>query len=448
MVLHLPDDISGHACAVKVLLAKCPSGGPKVNNRSKDLKLESDGTSLTQVNAICKAIARQSCPDLIGSSASDSAQVEQWMSFVHTRFTPVTDEALVELNEVLAKRVFIVNNRLSLADICLYAALSDAVVAFPVAQQSTFCHILRWYDHIHHSVDAPSSSPPICPVVSLPPAAAPKVPSQPAPPAAKRRPDSSATSTAAAASSAVSTGGKKDSAAKKDSAPAADAGSSKADAPVEGMSKKAAKKAAKGGGDRAAASAGSADDAAAAKKAERAAKNAAKNAPAPAAATGPPSVDALDIRVGTITSVQKHPDADALYQEEIDVGEAAPRQIVSGLVKWVPQEEMQGRRVAVLVNLKPAKMRGVTSYGMVLCASSDSAVEPLAVPEGVPNGERVMVDGFAADPEAQLNPKKKVLEALLPDMATSADGVACFKGTPFSTSKGPLSSKIASAPVK
>lgn len=88
-------------------------------------------------------------------------------------------------------------------------------------------------------------------------------------------------------------------------------------------------------------------------------------APAPAAAAGPPSVDALDVRVGTITSVQKHPDADALYQEEIDIGEAAPRQVVSGLVKWVPQQEMQGRRVAVLVNLKPAKMRGVTSFGMV-----------------------------------------------------------------------------------
>lgn len=88
-------------------------------------------------------------------------------------------------------------------------------------------------------------------------------------------------------------------------------------------------------------------------------------APAPAAAAGPPSVDALDIRVGTITAVKKHPDADALYLEEIDVGEDAARQVVSGLVKWVPQAQMQGRRVAVLVNLKPAKMRGVTSYGMV-----------------------------------------------------------------------------------
>lgn len=50
------------------------------------------------------------------------------MSFVNTRFTPATDDALVELNAVLSDRVFIVSNRLTLADLCLYAALSDAVV--------------------------------------------------------------------------------------------------------------------------------------------------------------------------------------------------------------------------------------------------------------------------------------------------------------------------------
>lgn len=88
-------------------------------------------------------------------------------------------------------------------------------------------------------------------------------------------------------------------------------------------------------------------------------------ASAPAAAATPAGVDALDIRVGTITAVQQHPDADGLYLEEIDVGEAAPRQVISGLVKWVPQAEMQGRRVAVVLNLKPAKMRGVMSHGMV-----------------------------------------------------------------------------------
>lgn len=53
------------------------------------------------------------------------------------------------------------------------------------------------------------------------------------------------------------------------------------------------------------------------------------------------SVTRLDIRVGLITSAKKHPDADSLYVEEIDVGEGQPRTVVSGLVKYIPLEEMQ-----------------------------------------------------------------------------------------------------------
>lgn len=78
----------------------------------------------------------------------------------------------------------------------------------------------------------------------------------------------------------------------------------------------------------------------------------------------------LDIRVGKIVEVSKHPDADSLYVEKIDLGEAIPRTIVSGLAKYVPIEQMENRLVAVLCNLKPAKMRGVESQGMVLCASA------------------------------------------------------------------------------
>ena len=49
----------------------------------------------------------------------------------------------------------------------------------------------------------------------------------------------------------------------------------------------------------------------------------------------------LDIGVGVITKVQKHPDADSLYVEEIDVGEPTPRTVVSGLVKYISLEAMQ-----------------------------------------------------------------------------------------------------------
>ena len=65
----------------------------------------------------------------------------------------------------------------------------------------------------------------------------------------------------------------------------------------------------------------------------------------------------------------------------------------------------------------------------VLCASTDAAVEPLAVPEGVPNGERVMVEGASNPPEDHINPKKKILEALFPDMTTNEGAHATVTAT-------------------
>lgn len=65
----------------------------------------------------------------------------------------------------------------------------------------------------------------------------------------------------------------------------------------------------------------------------------------------------------------QHPDADSLYLEKIDVGEEQPRTVVSGLVAYISQEELQDRHVVLLCNLKPQKMRGIESQAMLLCAS-------------------------------------------------------------------------------
>lgn len=51
------------------------------------------------------------------------------------------------------------------------------------------------------------------------------------------------------------------------------------------------------------------------------------------------------------------------------MGEPTPRTVVSGLVQFVPEEQLQDRLVLLLCNLKPQKMRGVESQGMLLCAS-------------------------------------------------------------------------------
>ena len=72
---------------------------------------------------------------------------------------------------------------------------------------------------------------------------------------------------------------------------------------------------------------------------------------------------------------------------------------ILGLVDYVPIEEMQDRLVVVLCNLKPAKLKGVESKGMVLCASvakedGTKCVEPLIAPEGAVAGDRVHVEGY------------------------------------------------------
>lgn len=82
----------------------------------------------------------------------------------------------------------------------------------------------------------------------------------------------------------------------------------------------------------------------------------------------------------------------SLYVEQIDLGEeGGPRTIVSGLVRHVTLEDLVGRRVVVLANLKPRSMRGVKSAGMLLCAANEdhTVVEPLRVPDAAVTGERV-----------------------------------------------------------
>jgi aminoacyl tRNA synthase complex-interacting multifunctional protein 1 len=139
-------------------------------------------------------------------------------------------------------------------------------------------------------------------------------------------------------------------------------------------------------------------------------------------------VSRLDLRVGRIISAEKHPDADSLYVEQVDVGEGKNRTVVSGLVKFIPIEQMQNRMALLMCNLKPAKMRGVLSEAMVMCASTPEKVEILEVPEGAVPGDRIVVDGYPGECDAQLNPKKKVWEQVAPDLKTNDEGVATYKG--------------------
>ncbi|CAN0399962.1 unnamed protein product, partial [Hapterophycus canaliculatus] len=114
-----------------------------------------------------------------------------------------------------------------------------------------------------------------------------------------------------------------------------------------------------GGGDSGAAAAGAPG---ASKKGAAAPASAPAAAPA-AAVEGEPSK--LDVRVGVIVKAWEHPDSEKLFCEEIDLGEGTNRMIASGLRAFYTLEEMQGRRVIVLANLKARNIGGFKSNGMV-----------------------------------------------------------------------------------
>ncbi|KAJ9479376.1 tRNA-aminoacylation cofactor ARC1 [Pseudozyma hubeiensis] len=157
-------------------------------------------------------------------------------------------------------------------------------------------------------------------------------------------------------------------------------------------------------------------------------------AAAAAADTTGPIPSQVDLRVGKIVKIERHPDADALYLEQVDFGEAdGPRTILSGLVNFVPIEKMQNRMVIGVCNLKPASMRGIKSYGMLLCAThkdgKEGGVEPVVPPEGSQPGDKVWVEGFEGrEPEAVLNPKKKIFETIQPGYTVTDKGECAWVG--------------------
>jgi methionyl-tRNA synthetase len=103
----------------------------------------------------------------------------------------------------------------------------------------------------------------------------------------------------------------------------------------------------------------------------------------------------LAIQAATVQSVVPHPSADKLYVLELDVGSAKPRTVVAGLRPFYREEELRGRRVAVLANLEPRTIRKMTSQGMVLAADTGTRVEVLGYAESTAPG--TYVAGAGAD---------------------------------------------------
>lgn len=123
--------------------------------------------------------------------------------------------------------------------------------------------------------------------------------------------------------------------------------------------------------------------------------------PVPAAqAAPPPAVDdevdidvfaRIKLRTATIEAVEAVPKSKKLYKLQLDVGELGKRQIVSGIAQHYTPEQLVGKQIVIIANLKPAKLMGVESQGMLLAASTegDSSLALLTPDKPIAAGARV-----------------------------------------------------------
>ncbi|KAJ1974502.1 G4 quadruplex nucleic acid binding protein [Dimargaris xerosporica] len=303
--------------------------------------------------------------NLLGASDVEKAQIHQWLqSSSRNRVASDRTQFAQEANQQLASETYLINNKLSLADLVAFANIHAWIAGLSKPKRITFCNLVRWFDLIQHTLPAEVLKQAGLELVSI---------------------DLDVAKEATKADVANPAGN-------------AEAGAAGA------KDKKKKKK----------------------KEKEQKEKKPSKSSDEPK----PITPSQLDLRVGHIVECQKHPDADSLYMEKIDVGEEELRTVVSGLVKYIPLEDMQNRNVVLLCNLKPANMRGIKSHAMVLAATSPdgNTVELVSPPAGATPGQKVYFDDFKeGEPEAVLNPKKKIWETIQPGLLTDDACQALFK---------------------
>ena len=97
----------------------------------------------------------------------------------------------------------------------------------------------------------------------------------------------------------------------------------------------------------------------------------------------------IDARIGTITHVDRVPRTEKLYRILVDLGPLGVRQTVSSLVGYYKENELLGKRIVFLCNLKPTKFAGEISQGMLLAAEEGEKLALLSTDREIPNGARI-----------------------------------------------------------
>lgn len=140
-------------------------------------------------------------------------------------------------------------------------------------------------------------------------------------------------------------------------------------------------------------------------------------------------VEKAKLVVGKVVEVGHVENSDKLYLCQVDVGEEAPRQVVTGLRKFVPENELKDAMVLTIVNLKPAKLAGQASVAMILAteyeAEGETKVKLVRVPEGAKCGDVVTPAGTAPSATYPKECKSKFWDAVKEKLAVK-DGKAMY----------------------
>ncbi|KIM43369.1 hypothetical protein M413DRAFT_444195 [Hebeloma cylindrosporum] len=334
--------------------------------------------------------------ELGGETEADAKEVIGWVDKA-TQADFVSENNIKDLDTILIPKTYVATNYFTAADVAVYAALHPFVSKLQPSEYYAVPSVTRYFDHIQSNPSVRTSAQGLgesFKTLSFDLEGAPKPERKVEAPKKKEKapkaPAAEQTAPAASASKETSS-----------SSPA--------------NQEKAQKKEKKEKKKEVTAEAGGSKDTAGKKGGK---------APQPEDAEPVPSM--IDLRVGHIVDVIKHPDADGLYVEQIDLGEdTGPRTVVSGLVNYIPIEQMRDKYLVAVCNLKPANMRGVKSFAMVLCATSkegkEGGIELIQPPANSKPGDRVYFEGSDfedATPLAQLNPKKKIFETVQPGFIT------------------------------
>ncbi len=137
----------------------------------------------------------------------------------------------------------------------------------------------------------------------------------------------------------------------------------------------------------------------------------------------------IDLRVAKIVEIQRHPKADRLYIEKIDLG-FEQRQIVSGLVPYYSEEELLNKNIIVVANLKAARLRGVESKGMLLAADDGKSVDVVFLDSDVKPGTRIVLEGDRE--EDYPNPGEISIDEFFEIPITVADYIVKIGNKPIS----------------